>query len=113
MSPGRVPGTHSTGTCWLYAQIGDVAAYRSGGTQAAAIDGLDGRYGDIGRTPGAYPFWTAEYLYTYGPAAGLAQAFLKYLDTPTGTSDLEAAQYTPCPANGSGRAGKLCTQAGS
>ena len=96
-----------------YAQIGDVATYRSGGIQAVAIDGLDGRYGDIGRTPGTYAFWTVEYLYTYGPAAGLAKAFLKYLGTPTAVSDLEAAQYTPCPANGTGRPGMLCAQAGS
>jgi phosphate transport system substrate-binding protein len=96
-----------------YAQIGDVATYRGGGIQAVAIDGLGGRYGDIGRTPDSYAFWTVEYLYTYGPAAGLAKAFLKYLGTPTAVSDLEAAQYTLCPASHSGRAGMLCMQAGS
>jgi hypothetical protein len=57
--------------------------------------------------------WTVEYLYTYGPATSLAAAFLKYLGTPTAVSDLEAAQYTPCPANGTGRARMLCTQTGS
>jgi phosphate transport system substrate-binding protein len=96
-----------------YAQIGDVATYRGGGIQAVAIDGLGGRYGDIGRTSGTYAFWTVEYLYTYGPAAGLAEAFLRYLGTPTAVSDLEAAQYTLCPANRSGRAGVLCTPTGS
>jgi phosphate transport system substrate-binding protein len=100
-----------------YAQIGDVATYRDRGIQEVTIDGLGARYGDIGRTQDTYAFWTVEYLYTYGytygPAAGLAEAFLKYLGTPTAVSDLEAAQYTPCPANGSGRAGMLCTQAGS
>jgi phosphate transport system substrate-binding protein len=96
-----------------YAQIGDVAAYRGGGIQATAIDGLGGRFGDIGRTPGTYAFWTTEYLYTYGPATGLARAFLRYLGTPTAVSDLEAAQYTPCPADGGGRAGALCTSPGS
>jgi ABC-type phosphate transport system substrate-binding protein len=96
-----------------YAQIGDVATYRGGGIQAVAIDGLGGRYGDIGRTPDSYAFWTVEYLYTYGRAGRLAAAFLKYLGTPTAVSDLEAAQYTLCPASRAGRAGMLCTQAGS
>ena len=81
-----------------------------GGIQAVAIDGHGGRFGDIGRTTDTYAFWTIEYLYTYGPAAGLQSAFLKYLGTPTAASDLEAAEYTPCPADGGGRAGMLCTQ---
>jgi phosphate transport system substrate-binding protein len=96
-----------------YAQIGDVASYRGGGIQAVAVNGLGARYGDIGRTPDTYAFWTVEYLYTYGPAAGLREAFLKYLGTPTAVSDLEAAQYTLCPANHGNRVGMLCTQAGS
>src|SRR5450756_1451964 len=94
-----------------YAQIGDVAAYRDG-IQEVAIDQHGGRFGDIGRTPTAYAFWTVEYLYTYGPATDLAKAFLKYLGTPTAVSDLQAAQYAPCPAGGGGQAGILCTQAG-
>lgn len=98
-----------------YAQIGDVATYYSPerGVQQVALDGLDGRFGNIGRSTKNYPFWTVEYLYTYGPATGLAEAFLKYLGTPTALSALQAAGYTPCPADGRGRAGALCAEAGS
>jgi ABC-type phosphate transport system substrate-binding protein len=96
-----------------YAQIGDVATYPDGGVQAVALDGLDGRFGNIGRSTKSYPFWTVEYLYTYGPATGLAEAFLKHLGTPTALSALEAAGYRPCPADGRGRAGALCAEADS
>ena len=67
----------------------------------------------ISGAPDAYAFWTVEYLYTYGPATGLAEEFLKYLGTPAAVSDLEAAQYTPCPAKGARRARVLCTRTGS
>jgi len=91
-----------------YAQIGDVAPYAGGGVQAVALDGLGGRYGNIGRSANSYPFWTVEYLYTYGPPTGLAKDFIKYLGTSTAVADLQAAGYTPCPSDGNGRAGALC-----
>src|SRR5260221_8498 len=56
-----------------YAQIGDVATYPER-VNRVALDGLDGRFGNIGRSTKNYPFWTVEYLYTYGPATGLAEA---------------------------------------
>jgi phosphate transport system substrate-binding protein len=104
---GAIPGALG------YAQTGDVAAHQGGGVQPVALDGLSPEFGDIGRSAGQYPFWTVEYLYTYGRATGLAAAFLRYVRTATAVSDLEGAQYTPCPASGSGRAGALCAQAGS
>jgi phosphate transport system substrate-binding protein len=96
-----------------FAQTGDVSANTGGGVQPVALNGLSPDYGDIGRSVNEYAFWTVEYLYTYGPATGLAEAFLKYLGTPTALSDLQAADYTLCPADGRGRAGTLCGQAGS
>jgi phosphate transport system substrate-binding protein len=102
-----IPGTLG------FAQTGDVAANTGGGVQPVALDGLSPDYGDIGRSANEYAFWTVEYLYTYGPATGLTEAFLKYLGTPTALSDLQAADYTPCPADSRGRAGTLCGQAGS
>jgi phosphate transport system substrate-binding protein len=95
-----------------YAQTGDVTTYQ-GGIRPVSLDGLDGRFGDIGRSAKSYPFWTVEHLYSYGPATGLAQAFLKYLGTSTALSTLQAAGYTPCPADGRGRAGTLCAEASS
>jgi hypothetical protein len=90
------------------------SAYRPlNGKPIAMLNGLSPDYGDIGRSVNEYAFWTVEYLYTYGPATGLAEAFLKYLGTPTALSDLQAADYTLCPADGRGRAGTLCTEAGS
>lgn len=103
---GTIPGALG------FAQTGDVAN-TGGGVQPVALNGLSPDFGDIGRSGNAYSFWTVEYLYTYGPATGIADAFLKYLGTPTALSDLQAAEYTPCPADGRGRAGALCTQAGS
>jgi hypothetical protein len=49
-----------------------------GGVQPVALDELGPDYGDIGRSVIEYAFWTVEYPYTYGPATGLAEAFLKY-----------------------------------
>ena len=91
-------------------EIPETAPPRPSGL-VATVRGPD--YGDIGRSVNEYAFWTVEYLYTYGPATGLAEAFLKYLGTPTALSDLQAADYTLCPADGRGRAGTLCTEAGS
>jgi ABC-type phosphate transport system substrate-binding protein len=91
-----------------YAQIGDVAAYSGGGVQAVALDGLDARFGDIGRTRNTYKFWTAEYLYTYGQPSALASAFLASLGSPAAVSDLKAAGYTPCRGGGTSRLATLC-----
>jgi len=74
-----------------------VSANTGGGVQPVALNGLSPDYGDIGRSVNEYAFWTVEYLYTYGPATGLAEAFLKYLGTPTAKSDLQATDYTPSP----------------
>ncbi|MGH3247996.1 MAG: substrate-binding domain-containing protein, partial [Trebonia sp.] len=95
-----------------YAQAGDVTAYTGGGITAVSLDGLSGRFGDIGRNAGTYPFWTAEYLYTYGKPSPLASAFIARLASPSGISDLTAAGYAPCPEGGSSRAAALCAQAG-
>jgi phosphate transport system substrate-binding protein len=104
---GTIPGALG------YAQTGDVAAEQGGGVQPVALDGLSPTFGNIGRSAGQYPFWTVEYLYTYGEPTGLAKEFLQYLGTPTAVSALEAAEYTPCPADHHGRAWELCTEAGS
>lgn len=96
-----------------YAQDGDISAYPGGHVRSVALNGLFGTFGNIGRSSGSYPFWTVEYLYTYGNATGLASAFLNYRGSATAIEDLRGGGYTPCPATGTSRARELCTQASS
>ena len=60
------------------------------------LNGWDPGIGAVER--GAYPYWTVEYLYTYGvPALGtLTAAFLSYLNSDTAKDILCSAAYTPC-----------------
>ena len=60
----------------------------------------------------AYPFWTVEYLYTYGtPAPGtLAAAFLAYMNTDTAKDVLRSGDYTPCADRGQSLMSTLCRQ---
>jgi ABC-type phosphate transport system substrate-binding protein len=96
-----------------YAQTGDVAAWPGGHINPVALNGLSGSFGNLGRSTSTYPFWTVEYLYTYGKATGLASAFLNYLGTSNAVADLHAGGYTPCPDSGTSRARSLCAQAGA
>jgi phosphate transport system substrate-binding protein len=60
---------------------------------------IDGHQPDIDAvTTGAYPFWTAEYLYTVGtPPTGSALAdFLTYLQSAPAQQLLRTDGYTPC-----------------
>lgn len=70
---------------------------------------LDGRYPQVGSLP-YYPFWTVEYLYTWTPGTRTPMAaFLDYLKSDAGQTDLRNAGYTPCVA-ASGSLNPLCTQ---
>lgn len=83
-----IPGTIG------YAQISDAATYPD--VERVKLDGADPDIGAAGS--GGYPFWTVEYLYTYGPAApeSLAAAFLSYVNTDTSRDILRSGAYTPC-----------------
>ena len=83
-----IPGTIG------YAQISDAATYPN--VERVKLDGADPDIGAV--ESGGYPFWTVEYLYTYGPAAprSLAAAFLGYVNTDTSRDILRSAAYTPC-----------------
>jgi phosphate transport system substrate-binding protein len=77
-----------------YAQISDAATYPN--VESVKLNGWDPDLGAV--TQGAYPFWTVEYLYTYGsPAAGtLAADFLNYMDSDAAKDTLRSEDYTPC-----------------
>jgi phosphate transport system substrate-binding protein len=81
-----------------YAQSSDVENYTRQGIQSVELNGLQGIIGNIGADRGKYPFWTVEYLYTYGtPAPGsLAERFLNYMGTYTARDLLRLDGYTPC-----------------
>ncbi len=96
-----------------YAQTGDLASYPGGDAEPVALNGLSPTFGNIGRSAATYPYWTVEYLYTYGKASGLASAFLNYLDSAAAIADLRSGDYFPCPDSGSSRARALCAQIGS
>jgi hypothetical protein len=83
-----IPGTVG------YAQISDAATYPN--VERVKLDGADPDIGAV--ESGGYPFWTVEYLYTYGPAAprSLTAAFLGYVNTDTSRDILRSAAYTPC-----------------
>jgi phosphate transport system substrate-binding protein len=69
---------------------------RFGSLVSVKLNGWDPQIGAVER--GAYPYWTVEYLYTYGsPATGtLASSFLNYLNSPAAKDTLRSADYTPC-----------------
>jgi ABC-type phosphate transport system substrate-binding protein len=94
-----------------YAQTGDVATYAGGGLRAVSLGGIEGRFGNTGPSARNYPFWNVEYLYTYGPATGLASRLLQYLGTSDAVSALEAAGYTPCLGTARGPARTVCSAA--
>jgi phosphate transport system substrate-binding protein len=81
-----------------YAESSDADSYTGQGVQLVELNGLQDTFGDIGTGPGKYPFWTVEYLYTYGaPASGsLAGKFLTYMGTYTAKDLLRLEGYTPC-----------------
>lgn len=59
---------------------------------------LDGKEPDVGEVAEGYPFWTIEYLYTYGeaPADGVLASFLEYMNTDSARVALREAGYVPC-----------------
>jgi phosphate transport system substrate-binding protein len=68
------------------------------GLNTVDLNGLQPTFGNIGTGASQYPFWTVEYLYTYGsPAPGsLAGKFLGYVGSSLGKVALKASGVTPC-----------------
>jgi ABC-type phosphate transport system substrate-binding protein len=89
-----------------YAQVADAAPYAN--VASVKIGGRDPGIGAV--EAGKYPYWTIEYLYTYGdPAAGsLAAAFLGYMGGASARQILHGADYTPC-AGGPPIVAALCS----
>ena len=89
-----------------YAQISDAAALPN--VETIKLDGWDPSIGAVQR--GGYPFWTVEYLYTYGNPAphSLSALFLAYLNTGTSRDILRSQEYTPCVDRGQSLIGTLC-----
>lgn len=81
-----------------YAQSSDVENYTGQGIQSVELNALQDTFGNIGTAAGNYPFWTVEYLYTYGPpaAGSLAGKFLKYMSSFAAQDLLRLDGYTPC-----------------
>ena len=77
-----------------YAQISDAATYPD--VETIKLNGWDAGIGPVEQ--GLYPFWTVEYLYTYGsPRPGsLAASFLGYLNSDAARDTLRSDAYTPC-----------------
>ena len=77
-----------------YAQISDAAPYAN--VDRVKINASDPDLGAVEQ--GEYPYWTVEYLYTYGTprARTLTAAFLAYMGTETASTILVGAAYTPC-----------------
>jgi ABC-type phosphate transport system substrate-binding protein len=90
-----------------YAQVSDAATYPN--VSAIKIDGGDPTISAV--EAGAYPYWTAEYLYTLGtPAPGsIAADFLGYLRSVTASDILRSADYTPCVDRGQSLMNTLCS----
>jgi phosphate transport system substrate-binding protein len=89
-----------------YAQISDAASYAN--VECVKLGGWDPGIGAVER--GAYPFWTVEFLYTYGsPAPGtLAASFLTYMNSDTAKDILRSENYTPCLDRNQSLVGTLC-----
>jgi phosphate transport system substrate-binding protein len=81
-----------------YGESSDADGYTGHGVQQVELNGLQDTFGNVGTGPGKYPFWTVEYLYTYGaPASGsLAGKFLTYMSTYAAKDLLRLEGYTPC-----------------
>jgi phosphate transport system substrate-binding protein len=77
-----------------YAQISDAASYPD--VETVKLNGWDPQIGAVEQ--GAYPFWTVEYLYSYGnPGSGtLAASFLSFLNSDAAKDALRSDAYTPC-----------------
>jgi phosphate transport system substrate-binding protein len=89
-----------------YAQVSSAEAYANVGS--VKIDGWDPDIGTVER--GDYPFWTVEYLYTYGsPAPGTpTAAFLRYVNSDAARDILRSDSYTPCVDRQQSLMGTLC-----
>jgi ABC-type phosphate transport system substrate-binding protein len=89
-----------------YAQVADAAAYAN--VESVKLGGSDPDIGSV--QEGAYPFWTVEYLYTYGaPAAGsLTQKFLTYMGSFAARDLVRQEGYTPCVDSTNNLMSTLC-----
>jgi len=90
-----------------YAQVADAASYANIAT--VKIDGFDPKIGAV--ESGAYPYWTVEYLYTFGrpPAGSLTSTFLDYMNSATARQILATEQYTPCTGTQPSIVAHLCS----
>jgi phosphate transport system substrate-binding protein len=79
-----------------YAEASDAAVYTGQGAQPVDLNGLPDTFGNVGTGPRQYPFWTVEYLYTYGTPArsSLASRFIDYVKSSS--TFLRANEVTPC-----------------
>jgi ABC-type phosphate transport system substrate-binding protein len=93
-----------------FGESADVAGYSGRGVQPVELDGLQDTFGNIGTGTGRYPFWTVEYLYTYGaPAAGsLTQKFLSYMGSFAARDLVRQEGYTPCVDSTNNLMSTLC-----
>jgi phosphate transport system substrate-binding protein len=59
---------------------------------------LAGRDATLAGIRDRYPFWTVEYLYSYGQLMGgsLASAYANYLTSPAGTETMARFEYFVC-----------------
>jgi ABC-type phosphate transport system substrate-binding protein len=91
-----------------YAQISDSEPYPNVGR--VQINQASPDIGDV--EAGIYPYWTVEYLYTYGrpPAGSLTAAFLSYMNTDAAKNILLNDAYTPCD-DPSAAVAALCAKA--
>lgn len=76
-----------------YADVPDVR--QATGVKPITLDGRDGSLADI---RAGYPFWTVEYVYSYGRLenGSLATAFVNYLTSTTGTKTMARFEYFVC-----------------
>jgi len=93
-----------------YGESSDANSYTGQGVQQVELNGLQDTFGNVGTGPGKYPFWTVEYLYTYGtPGSGsLAEKFLTYMGTSTAKDLLRLEGYTPCVDGSQNLMSTLC-----
>lgn len=68
------------------------------GVKQISLDGRDATFDGI---RAGYPFWTVEYIYSYGElvAGSLATAFVNYLTSPEGTKELKRLGYFDCDSS--------------
>jgi phosphate transport system substrate-binding protein len=80
-----------------YADVSDVN--RITGVKHVRLDGRDATLNDI---RAGYPFWTVEYIYSYGSLKGgsLAAAFADYLSSREGSDIIASFQYYSCRHDG-------------